>query len=120
MTSYIIGTPAQMISVNSCGSSIETQAPQTQWTTRNKDEKVVYTTTTMAPESSGFPDWASWLLGLLACVSLLMLAKWAMGKMAVNKAIDTVKEKYSDLTSYVEATRRPFKAQMEMATSDMQ
>jgi hypothetical protein len=118
MTSYIIGTPAQMISVESCGSSIGTQAPQTQWSTRNKEEKTVYTTTTMPPES-GFPDWASWLLGLLACVSLLMLAKWAMGKMAVNNAVDTVKEKFVDLTSYVEATRRPFRAQMEMATSDM-
>ncbi len=81
--------------------------PQTSpWT---KSEQQQYTTTYQpVPAPSGFPDWGKWIIGLLTCVALGMLAQWAMKEMAINKAVDTVKDKFSDLTSYIQAPRRPF------------
>jgi hypothetical protein len=102
MTSYIIGAPAQLVT---CGSS---GTPQTiPWSSSTNKEERQYTTT-MQPAKSDTPQWIQWLLGILSCIALAMLAQWAMKEMAVNKVVDTVKDKASDLTSYFQNMRSPF------------
>ncbi len=101
MTSYIIGAPAQLVTCGSAGT------PQTiPWSGSTTNEEKQYTTT-MQPAKSDTPQWIQWLLGILSCIALAMLAQWAMKEMAVNKVVDTVKDKASDLTSYFQKMRSP-------------